>query len=94
MKDDTYEKFVKIMNKIKPFIALFILLFIALSLIQLYRYNNLQQGIKATCGYKASESVYCVCDKSFVSRTFAPTNPYYNSSVNLNFSVDGNSNAS
>lgn len=77
---DSYNQAVKIMEKIKPFVALIVLVFIVLGVIGLLNYNKLQKDIKDNCGYKQSEKVYCVCDKSFVSQTFTLTNPYFNSS--------------
>jgi hypothetical protein len=78
--DDSYNKAVRIFAKLKPFIAIAILIFIVISTFALLNYVKLQKEIKTTCGYKQSEDVYCVCDKSFVSRTFTLSNPYFNNS--------------
>lgn len=69
--------YIKILEKLKPFIAILILLFIVLSTVQLIKYNKLQEEIKNNCGYESREKVFCVCDKNLVSQFEIPGNPYY-----------------
>lgn len=83
-----YEYAVKIMNKIKPFIAIIILIFIVLSFTGLYNHNKLLKEIKTYCGYENKEKVFCVCDKKVVSNIYTDNNPYINKSKNVNFSID------
>lgn len=87
--DNVYNKAVRVMEKLKPFIAIFVLVFIVLSAHGLYKYNKLQEDVKESCGYNLSEKVYCVCDKSFVSQIDVRGNPYYVDYFNesSNFSI-------
>lgn len=87
--DKLYYSSVKIMEKLKPFIALFVLIFIVISTIGLYNNNQLKYEVRESCGYERSEKVYCVCEKEFVSQIDIINNPYYNRSENeLNLSID------
>lgn len=72
-----------IMHKIKPFIAIAVLILIIFSVRGLYNYNNLQKEVKESCGYQASEKVYCVCEKDIISKINIQGNPYYNESLNF-----------
>lgn len=72
-----------IMEKLKPFIALAVLILIIFSSYNLYQYINLQKEIKDSCGYYPNEKVYCICDKDFVSQRYVKGNPYYNGSETL-----------
>lgn len=81
MDEEVWNNVEKIMKKLKPFIALAILIFIALSTIHLIKYNNLQKEIKESCGYQKSEDVYCICDKRIVSNIYIAGNPYFNRSL-------------
>ena len=78
-EDKLYSKVVLILEKLKPFIAIFVLIFIVLSTIGLYNHNKLNKEVKESCGFELDEDVYCVCDKNFVSGWNTPYNPYYNS---------------
>lgn len=89
MDEEVWISVEKIMKRLKPFIALAILIFIVISTIHLINYNKLQKEIKLTCGYERSDKVFCVCDKNIVSTVNIPGNPYFdsNSSIeNLNIS--------
>ncbi len=87
--DKLYYSSVRIVEKLKPFIAIFILIFIIISSIGLYNNNQLKKEVRDSCGYELDEKIYCVCDKEFVSRIDIPNNPYYNHSENdFKFSLD------
>lgn len=92
MEEDVWLNSKKIMEKIKPFIALAILIFIVISTITLINYTKLQKEIKTSCGYQQSEAVYCVCDKGIVSNLDVAGNPYYNQSGNLSSLINGSKN--
>lgn len=81
--------YIKILDKLKPFIAIIVLLFIVLSCTQLIKYNKLQKEIKDTCGYENNEKVYCVCDKDTISQFKITGNPYYKDSIIDNFNYSG-----
>jgi len=87
MDEEVWKAVKMIMEKIRPFIALAILIFIVLSTIQLIKYNELQQQIKTSCGYQKSEDVYCVCDRGIVSDIYTPDNPYYKPLKDSNLST-------
>lgn len=70
--------YIKLLEKLKPFIAIIILVFIVLSFFGLWNYVNLQKEIKNNCGYERSDKVFCVCDKNLVSQIPLANNPYYN----------------
>ena len=87
--DKAYNQAVKLMAKIKPFIAIFVLIFILLSTYGLYENNKLKKEVKDSCGYERSEKVYCVCQKDFVAQIDITNNPYYNrSQEEFNFPLD------
>lgn len=69
--------YIKILEKIKPFIAIIIVIFIILCTTQLIKYNKLQGEIKDNCGYENREKVFCVCDKTLISQIPLMNNPYY-----------------
>lgn len=77
MDEKVWDEVQKVMRKIKPFIALAILIFIVLSTVNLYKYNLLQEEIKDSCGYQKNEKVYCVCDRDWVKQVDLSNNPYY-----------------
>ena len=81
--DKAYNQAVKLMAKLKPFIAIFVLVFIVLSTVGLLENNKLKKEIKESCGYELNEKVYCVCDKDFVSQIDISNNPYFNRSQNF-----------
>jgi len=81
--------YIKLLEKLKPFIAIMILVFIVLSCIGLWNYVNLQKEIKDNCGYENREKVFCVCDKSIVSQIQLPNNPYYESPEELGGDIIG-----
>lgn len=84
MDDKNWENVKLIMEKIKPFIAISILIWLVISAIGLWNHNKLQKEVKESCGYKMNEKVYCICDKDFVSSRPSPGNPYFNGSNDLN----------
>ena len=87
--DKLYDRSTKIMNKLKPFIAIFVLVFIVMSCIGLYNNNQLKTEIAESCGYEHNEKVYCICDKTFVSQFDIIDNPYYNRSQDpFNLTLD------
>jgi len=75
--------YIKILEKLKPFFALMILVFIVLSCIGLWNYVNLQKEIKDNCGYERGDKVFCVCDKNMVSQIPLANNPYYENPEDL-----------
>jgi hypothetical protein len=82
------------MEKLKPFIAIGVLILLAFSVMGLYNYNKLQKEIKTSCGYERQDKVFCVCDKSIVSNIYTYNNPYFNHSLSnfLNLSeIEGKS---
>lgn len=83
MDEEVWKNIEKIMKKVKPFIALAILIFIVISTIHLINYNNLQKEVKESCGYQKSEDVYCVCDRGIVSNIDIAGNPYFNHSTSF-----------
>jgi len=75
--------YIRLLEKIKPFIAILVLVFIVLSCTQLIKYNKLQHEIKDSCGYERSDKVFCVCDKNIVSNFQITGNPYYEEGESL-----------
>ncbi len=86
--------YIKLLEKIKPFIAILVLIFIVISCTQLIKYNKLQHEIKDSCGYERSDKVFCVCDKNIVSSVPITGNPYYkNSDLDINNIIGMNNNS-
>lgn len=56
-----------VMEKIKPFIAFFILVLLIVSTTNLIKYNKLQKEIATTCEWR-DEDVRCFCSQSDVIR--------------------------
>lgn len=69
--------YIKILEKLKPFFALMLVIFMMVCTVQLIKYNKLQGEIKDNCGYKNKEKVFCVCDKTLISQIPLINNPYY-----------------
>lgn len=81
--------YIKLLEKIKPFIAIIVLILIFISATQLIKYNKLQEDIKENCGYENREKVFCVCDKELISQVPLPNNPYYNFTSEVNLEAIG-----
>jgi hypothetical protein len=73
------------LERLKPFIAIMILISMLLVLNGLHKDLNIKKEIKTACGYQQSEKVFCVCEKNKVSSIYTPSNPYYINSSSLNF---------
>lgn len=86
MDEEVWKNIEKLMKRIKPFIALAVLIFIVISTINLIEHNKLQKEVKENCGYQKNEDVYCVCEKGIVMNIYTPGNPYNNLTKDLNFS--------
>lgn len=80
MEKEVWDEVNRIMEKIKPFIALAVLIWLVISAIGLYNHNQLKKEVRESCGYEQDEKVFCICDKEFVSSRPAPGNPYNNDS--------------
>ena len=52
-----------LLNKIEPFIAIFILITLIFLSIQLYEDHKLKKEISINCGF-GEEDYYCYCEKS------------------------------
>lgn len=83
MNKEELDNINKVMDYVKPFIAIAVLILIVFSSYGLYKHNELKKEVKESCGYEKSEKVYCICDKDFVSSRPSPGNPYYNGSDDL-----------
>jgi len=71
----------KVLEKIKPFIAIAVLILLIFSIMGLYNYAKLQKEIKSSCGYERSDRVFCICDKNIIANIYTYNNPYFNNSL-------------